>query len=393
MTNRLWLAALALPFLLNACTGATPDKDAPEPFRLQRVSYADLTGWSADAQDAALAALAKSCAALAKKDPGEAFKDYAGTAADWQAACAAAPAVPATAEAARAYFEKNFTPYAVLGGKGADGLFTGYYEPSLKGSREKKAPYLTPLYARPADMFTADLGDFNPELKGKTITGRVQGEKFVPYYKRAEIEKGALDALKQEIVWVDDPVDAFFLHIQGSGIVEMEDGSVLRVGYAAQNGHAYTAIGKELIARGALAKEEVSMQTIRQWLEAHPAEAPALMDVNQSYVFFRVLEGEGPLGAQGVALTPGRSLAVDKSKIPYGAPLWLDAEEPEGGARLQRLMIAQDTGGAIRGSVRGDYFWGAGDIAAHKAGLMKSAGRFYILLPAGVVPPAPVLKR
>ncbi|MDD9900239.1 MAG: MltA domain-containing protein [Alphaproteobacteria bacterium] len=275
--------------------------------------------------------------------------------------------------------EEHFTPYAVYGDKGRDGLFTGYYEPLLKGAHEKRPPYIYPLYGRPSNMYTADLGAFHPDLKGRTITGRVEGEKFVPFYKRADIEDGKLE--DTPILWVDNAVDAFFLHIQGSGRVELENGEVVHAGYAAQNGHAYTAIGKPLIERGEIPREKMSMQAIRAWLEAHPDDAEDIMNINQSYVFFRVIDGEGPLGAEGVPLTPLRSMAVDRKKIPYGAPIYIDAETPDKTGRMTRLMVAQDTGGAIKGAVRGDVFWGAGAEAANNAGIMKSTGQAYILLP------------
>jgi membrane-bound lytic murein transglycosylase A len=372
------VVSLFLCALLSGCAALTGA--GGEGIYLQKTQFADLPGWEADDVAAAFPPLAKSCAVL-KKDDAAAFGagGFAGTAGDWRGPCAALK----NAAGARAYFEENFSPYAVFGDQGREGLFTGYYEPVLRGSYKKRAPYLIPLYARPADLVTADLGAFRPELKGESITGRVTGGTLVPYYDRAQIGKGAIRKQKK-IVWVDSAVDAFFLHIQGSGLVRMTDGSTLHVGYAAQNGLPYTAIGREMLKRGLLEKGDVSMQSIRAWLEAHPKEAPQIMNVNVSYVFFRALKGDGPLGAQGVALTPGRSLAVDRKKIPYGAPLWLDAEDPNGG-RLQRLMIAQDTGGAIRGAVRGDFFWGPD---AEKAGKMKSRGQDFILLPKTVaVPP------
>lgn len=376
-------------FMLAAClpeASLTAKKE--EAFYFRPASFTALPGWQQDAQQEAVEAFRKSCTRIMKKDATEKFGNFAGTYGDWQPLCEKISLLLlSTSGEARAFFEENFNVYSVHGDAGTEGLFTGYYEPRLKGSLEKKEPYVVPLYARPDDLITVNLGDFREELKGETIMGRVEGENLIPYHKRAEIEAGALAKAKKEIVWVDSAVDAFFLHIQGSGQVEMEDGTVLRVGYAAQNGHAYLAVGKALIERGALTKENVSMQTIRAWLEANPESAHEVMNLNNSYIFFKELEGEGPLGAEGVALTPKRSLAVDRKKFAYGIPLWLDAEEPEGGARLQRLMIAQDTGGAIRGSVRGDFFWGAGDEAAHKAGLMKSRGAFFALLPKSVVLP------
>ncbi len=384
---------LSLAVMLAGCATLATKKE--EKLYLSPVAFAALPGWGADNAAAAVPALAWSCAKTLARGTEKSFGvgDYAGTVADWQAACAQVTTNPPPSDdAARKFFEDNFTPYSVSNDTGPDGLFTGYYEPLLRGSLEKKPPYLIPIYSRPDDLITVNLGDFKPSLKGETIMGRVVGENLVPYFARADIEKGAIDQ-KPKIVWVDNAVDAFFLHIQGSGVVQMEDGTTLQVGYAAQNGQTYYAIGQELIKRGELTKDNVSMQNIRAWLESHPDQAADVMNLNASYVFFRPLDGDGPLGAQGVALTPGRSLAVDRKKIPYGVPVWLDAESPDKTGRLQRLMVAQDTGGAITGAVRGDFFWGAGDEATHNAGIMKSAGRFYILLPKSVTVPPDRLKK
>jgi membrane-bound lytic murein transglycosylase A len=203
-----------------------------------------------------------------------------------------------------------------------------------------------------------------------------------PYETRQEIDAGRLSGRDLELLWVDDPLDAFFLHIQGSGRVRLADGETVRVGYAGQNGQPYVAIGRLLAERGALRRDEVSLQSIRDWLAAHPAEAAEVLAANPSYVFFRLLEGDGPIGAHGVALTPGRSLAVDPSFVPLGVPVWLDTTDPLDERRpLRRLMMAQDTGGAIRGAIRGDVFWGAGEEAKARAGRMRSRGRYYLLLP------------
>lgn len=249
----------------------------------------------------------------------------------------------------------------------------------------RHGPYRTPVYARPMDMVTADLGLFREEWKGKTLVGRVVEGRLRPFPPRAEIEAGALEGEGLEILWIDDPVDGFFLHIQGSGRVAMNDGRIVRLGYAGQNGHPYVAIGRELIERGAIPRERMSMQAIRAWLKNNPDDAPRLMASNPSFVFFRELKGPGPIGAHGVPLTPGRSLAVDRSFIPLGVPVWLDTTDPlSPETPLRRLVVAQDTGGAIRGPVRGDLFWGFGADAAAKAGPMKQAGRYYLLLPKAV---------
>lgn len=364
---------------------------------LRESSFEHLPGWKGDAVKEAVAPLQKSCDALLKKAPtAEIGTDgFAGKAELWQAACRKlSERPPKTDEEARKFFEDNFIPYAAYGENGAKGLFTGYYEPTLHGSRTKHGRYRTPLYSLPTDLVSANLGDFKASLKGESIVGRVEGNRFVPYYTRGEIEGGALGKKGKVLAWVDSAVDAFFLHIQGSGRIVMGKGKTLRVGYAGENGHSYVAIGRELLRQGALEKGNVSMQSIRAWLEAHPDEADDIMNVNASYIFFRKLETkDGPIGAQGVSLTPKRSMAVDRKKIPYGLPLWLDAAEPENKGRLQRMMIAQDTGGAITGAVRGDFFWGAEEGAAHKAGLMKSEGRFWLLLPKGVVIPSEKKKK
>lgn len=367
---------------------APPQGEKEERLVLEPASFDDLEGWRADDPSGAVAALLRSCRVLLGRPPAETLeiRGIAGTAGAWRPACEAASRVPAGPDAARAFFETHFQPFAASNDGDPEGLFTGYYEPQLLGSRKRSERYRVPLYIRPPDLVTIDLGAFREDLKGKTLAGRVEDGELIPYPDRRAIEEGALAGRDLELVWVDDPVDAFFLQIQGSGRVRLEDGGEMRVGYAAQNGHPYFAIGKDLVERQALRKEEVSMQSIRKWLEENPDLADDVMARNASYVFFQELEGEGPLGAQGVALTPGRSLAVDRRHWPLGVPLWLDASAPAAKAGepdrpLRRLLIAQDTGGAIRGPIRGDVFWGHGEEAAEVAGRMKHSGRVWVLLP------------
>ena len=378
----------------------------PDRLALAAAGFADLPGWDSDRHAEALIALNRSCLRVSRLADTAAIgpTGTGGTARDWREPCAALAAVQAGDHAAaRAALEQWFVPYAASNNGDTAGLFTGYYEPELRGSRTRGGRYVVPLYGRPADLVTVDLGAFREELRGQRIAGRVQGGALRPYASRAEIETGALAATPREgggpleLLWVDDTVDAFFLEIQGSGRVVLDDGSLLRLGYAAQNGHPYYAIGRELVARGALAREQVSMQSIRAWLIANPAQAREVMNKNASFVFFRPLApavspDDGPLGAEGVPLTPGRSLAVDRAHLGLGLPVWLDAEDPlAAGQRLRRLLVAQDTGGAIRGPVRGDVFWGFGADAAERAGRMRSAGRYWILLPrdtAGRIPRA-----
>lgn len=369
----------------------TGGEQAEDRLVLQPARFADLPGWREDAVAEALPALLKSCRRItALPEEAELGEPYAGTAADWKPVCAAAARVPAgDSAAARAFFEARLQPYSTANNDDPLGLFTGYYEPLLHGSRKRGGKFTIPLYLRPPELVMVDLGRFRDELEGQRIAGRVEDGALTPYPDRAEIEEGALSGRKLELVWVDDPVDAFFLHIQGSGRIRLTEGGEMRVGYAAQNGHPYFAIGRDLIDRGALTRGEVSMQTIRKWLTEHPEEAREVMRKNASYVFFQEIQGEGPLGAEGVGLTPGRSLAVDRKHFPLGVPVWLSAGMPgtkpgKEDRKIRRLLVAQDTGGAIRGPVRGDVFWGYGPEAAELAGRMKHRGRLWVLLPKTV---------
>ena len=368
------------------------DEEPPPRLVLSPARFADLPGWERDDPSEAVAAFVRSCAAF-RELPGDqplgGREGYAGTAGAWREVCDAAAAVGEGAEAARAFFDERFAPVAVANRDEPTGLFTGYYEPTLRGSRRRHGAYQVPLYARPPELVEVDLGEFRDDLEGRRIAGRIENGRLVPFPDRDAIVEGALAGRGLEVLWVDDPVDAFFLEIQGSGRVRLEDGGELRIGYASQNGHPYYAIGRELVDRDALSREEVSLQTIRGWLAANPDQAAEVMATNPSYVFFRSLGPDGPYGAQGVVLTPGRSLAVDRAFHALGVPVWLAASrpaaEPEAAALpLRRLMIAQDTGGAIRGPVRGDVFWGPGEEAEQVAGRMKHDGRMWLLLPREV---------
>ena len=376
--------------------GCAPGPERPEPDRLvlRPASFQDLPGWQADDQNAALHALRRSCAALEERADDEPL-DIAvlgGRVGDWRAICKAA-AGPEGADQARKFFESHFTPYEARNGAEATGLFTGYFEPELRGATRAGGRYGVPLYGRPDDLVTVELGLFRASLAGERVAGRVADGALEPYATRAEIDGGALAAQGLELVWVDDPVDAFFLHIQGSGRIAFEDGTTRRLAYAATNGHDYFAIGRRLVDLGVLDLEDVTMPAIRDWLAANPERASELMHENASYVFFRWLEEEqaddGPVGAQKVALTAGRSLAVDRRFVPMTVPIWLEGVAPDPDpARedrpLRRLMVAQDTGGAIRGPVRGDVFWGTGAEAGAVAGRMRHEGRYWLLLPHGL---------
>ncbi|HYM17596.1 MAG TPA: MltA domain-containing protein [Micropepsaceae bacterium] len=351
--------------------------------KLSQISFAALNGWADGDLQLAFTGFRRSCGVLALKADNAALGGlYAGTAADWRAVCAAA----STATSSREFFEANFVPYRVSQ-TSEQGLFTGYYEPELKASRTQHDGFQTPLYGVPADLVTIDLGLFRDALKGQRIEGRVMGNRVVPYPARAEIARAGLPQA-MTLFYVDDATDAFFLQIQGSGRIVLDDGSVIRALYAGENGQPYTAIGAVLIERGELKREEVSLQSIRAWIKAHPAEAQELMNHDASYVFF----AEQPIGdamigapgAEGVPLTPEASLAVDLSIHALGVPAFLEATAPDetGSDRaFNRLLMMQDTGGAIKGAVRGDVYWGFGKRAEEIAGRMKNQGRLTVLLP------------
>lgn len=366
------------------------EEEIVETMRLVPESFESLKDWLEDDLSGVSIAFERSCRRIVKKPPERTFGplEITGTYADWQPACKKFLALEnKNTENVRSFIEENFSPYAVYNNEDNTGLFTGYYEASLKGSATKTEEYNIPLHKRPEDLIMVDLGRFREALRGQRIAGRVKGGNLVPYEPREDIVSGNWPHSSDEnvLVWVNSAVDAFFVQIQGSGVVEFPDQTVMRVGYAGQNGHPYFAIGRELINRGALTKENVSMQTIRQWLEENPQEADEVMNTNKSYVFFHEIKGAGPLGAEGIALTPLRSLAVDRSLFPYGMPIWLQAEPPiEGYEPINRLMIAQDTGGAIRGFIRGDVFWGYGEDAEKFAGNMKSKGKYWLLLPKSI---------
>ncbi|MFA5120131.1 murein transglycosylase A [Zavarzinia sp.] len=382
-------AALAIVAAILLLPVLPPLPELPPRLVLRPATFADLPAWGADDQAEAWPAFLLSCDRLARRKP-ETSLGIAGTVADWRQACAEAKALAAPdAATARQFFEARFRPVQALNNDKPGGLFTGYYEPELDGAAGPDDVNRTPLYRRPGDLVQVDLGDFRDELKGQRIAGKVIDGKLKPYDDRAAIVSGALSGKALELAYVASPVDAFFLEIQGSGRIRFADGRIMRVGFDGQNGHPYVALGKLMLDQGLLARGQVTMQTIKAWLNTHPGEAAGLMNRNPSYVFFRDLgDGPGPLGAQGVPLTPGRSLAVDRKFLPLGLPIFLDASLPGAeGAQpvpLHRLMIAQDTGGAIRGPVRGDLFLGAGAEAERLAGAMKQEGRWWLLLPVAV---------
>ncbi len=359
-----------------AATPAGPESAKPPATAmpwLKPAQWAQLPGWSEDDLTLAWPAFLQSCRGL-KNNPA------------WTGVCQAAAQQAPLPEgpAIRAFFEQQFLPWQINQAEGGvEGLVTGYYEPLLRGSRQPTAQYRFPIHAAPDDLLVVDLASLYPELKNLRLRGRIQGNKVVPYFNRAEIEAGAAPVRGKELVWVDDVVDLFFLQIQGSGRVKLENGETLRIGYADQNGHPYRSIGKWLVDKGELTLDKASMQGIKEWGRRNPERLPELLNANPSYVFFRELPNHlpGPLGALGVPLTAERSIAIDPRGTPLGAPVWLATTRPNSSEILNRLMLAQDTGGAIRGNVRADFFWGFGDEAGRQAGSMKQKGRMWVLLP------------
>ncbi len=341
---------------------------------LRRVSFSELPGWGDDDVRAAWPALLASCAALSAK-PG------------WGDACADVGKIDSSNLAAvREFFQTRFVPHHVRNPDGSvTGTVTGYYEPLLRGARIRRGQFQTPLHSPPPDLVSVELASLYPELKSLRLRGRVVGNRLVPYPARAELERqNSLSG--RELLWVDDPVEAFFLQVQGSGRVRLEEtGETVRVAYADQNGHPYRSIGRYLVERGDLTLEQASMQGIKAWVAANPSRTQELLNVNPSYVFFREEKvadpAQGPRGALGVLLTPHRSIAVDPQFIPLGAPVFLSTTLPNSTTVLRRLVMAQDTGGAIRNPVRADLFWGFGADAGEMAGRMKQSGQMWVLLP------------
>ena len=352
---------------------------------MQPARWSDLPGWNDDDLLAAWPAFLQSCRGMAGKPHWP----------QWITVCKEGQAVPAkNARAIRQFFESRFEPFLLTNPDGStSGMVTGYYEPLLRGSRTRTARFAQPLLGVPPDLLTIDLSEVLPDLKNMRLRGRLQGNKVIPYYSRAEItDKGLEKSFPERVlVWVDDVIELFFLQIQGSGRVRLPDGSMVRVGYADQNGHPYKAIGRVLADRGELPIEQASMQGIQAWARANPAKLNEVLNTNPSYVFFREMPVKGngdagPEGALGVPLTPGRSIAVDSRHVPLGAPVFLATTRPNSTDPLTRLMLAQDTGGAIRGVVRADFFWGFGADAGAQAGRMKQSGQMWVLLPQGGAP-------
>ena len=366
------IVAFCCALVLSACALITPEAGIGK-----KVDWSRLRGWENDRHAESWPSLVRTCTKL-------------GDLVEWRQLCLAAAAIDNPShQQAREFYEWWFTAHPVYAAGGErDGLITGYYEPLLLGSLEQTERFRFPIFERPQDLITVDLAGLYPELENKRVRGRLAGNKLIPYYSRALLAANPQLLNGHEIAWVEDPVALFFLHVQGSGRLQLPDGRTIGVAYADQNGHPYRSIGRELIDMGEIEQENVNLFSIRQWLEHHPERNEALLGRNPSYVFFSLRPelGDGPLGSFNVPLLAERTIAVDRNVIPLGLPVWLDTTLPGTDQPYRRLVLAQDTGGAIKGHVRADLFWGQGERAERMAGLMKQPGRLYVLKPKSAAP-------
>ncbi|MEE8294794.1 MAG: murein transglycosylase A, partial [Sphingomonadales bacterium] len=370
-------------------------KSAPPKLTLKETDFTSLEGWQAAGHVQAFSAFIKSCEKLTPR-PGylipDGFKNETFARA-FSDACAKAiegeDFYGGDADAARTFFEEAFVPYKMRNGWTRKGKITGYYEPLMEASLEPSPDYPYPLYRAPGDQIRVDLSKFRNDLTG-TIVGRIEGNSFLPYYTRRDIDEGAFNGKGLEILYARDPIDVYFLQVQGSGRARLPDGRIIGVGYAGKNGHANTLAGRTLVQTGEMEIEEVSMQSIRQWFKDNPARIFEILHKDDSYVFFTLTGGDGPFGSSGAELTPEHSLAIDPTFAPMGLPIFIDGEiptldNPDEFEPLRQLLIAQDTGGAIKGAIRGDVFWGRGEKATYLAGYMNNEATFTLLLPRGAL--------
>ncbi|WP_345252367.1 murein transglycosylase A, partial [Pigmentiphaga soli] len=364
-----------------------------------RSSWRSLPGWRDDDLEGAWRGFVENCRAILLRTgrPAATAAPPTVDAYAWQKVCTATRDLPApTAAQARAFFEQWLEPWAVrgAGAEQASSIATGYYEPLVHASRVRGGAYQWPLYAVPPDLLTIDLGSLYPELAGKRVRGKLDGRRVVPYDTRADIDRP--ERQPPAIVWVDDPVDAFFLQVQGTGRASIDSGpgqgAVIRLAYADHNGRPYVSIGKWLVDKGELPLSEASMQGIKTWARRNPGRVKEMLDANPAVVFFReepiADPGEGPRGAFGLPLTARRSIAVDPAVVPLGSPAFLATTQPGGRQAMDRLVLAQDTGTAIKGPARADFFFGYGEQAGEQAGRMKQPSRMWVLWPKGEGAPA-----
>lgn len=363
----------------------TKDK-LPPRLVLTKTAFTQLPQWDQDDHAQALIAFQRSCKSIMQRKPNAPYSALPqfGTVKDWQAICITASQLKKPdITTARQFFENTFEPYLVKNYFNSQGLFTGYYLPLLHASFKKDTQYSYPIYGLPKDLVRINISEFFPHLPNKTLVAQLKNNRLSPLPDRSQITKEGINA--PVILWTNNVVEIFFAQIQGSAQVRLPDGKTVLISYASNNGHPYTPIGRTLIQKKLLSKEKISMQTIKAWLYEHPDQIEDILNHNASYVFFNLLTTEGPIGTQQVPLTPQRSLAIDTRYLPLGAPIWLSTQVPSRSpgetSSYQHLLIAQDTGGEIKGIVRGDIYWGAGEHAEWMAGHMKNTGKYWVLLP------------
>lgn len=380
-------ALLLVLLLLTGCPDRREKKPVPaaempaQEIELSETDYNELEGWQNDKLDDFIKPFAANCEKIQKLKTTYIYNSKIKIkTADYQRVCAEfLRRQIKNGKDFRTFIEQNFTPFLVQTDGGAEGKFTSYYESEIRASHRRHGKYIYPVYGKPADLIEINLKDFDPELPDKRLVGRVNGQKMQPYYTRAEIENAPLKA--PVLLWGDSLVDIHIMQIQGSAVAKLDDGSHVRVGYADSNGRRFKGIGSILLGKKLLPSGKADMISIKEWLAANPDNAAQLMQENERYIFHRLIEGPGPIGAFGLPLTAGRSMAVDRQYIPLGAVMWLVTQTPDK-QPLNKLVAAQDIGSAIKGAVRGDYFWGSGgDEILAQAGKMNSAGHYYILIP------------
>lgn len=355
--------------VLSACS--TLDQ---EGVSARKLTLNQLPGWQQDSLIEVWSAFLKSCIVLRN-----------GTNRDWLDVCQEAQLIrPTDEDVIRAFLETRFFARQLLTEENlSKGLITGYYEPLLLGSFTKTSRFRYPIYKKPRDLLTVELQGLYPELQGRPVRARLKGKRVVPYYSRSEIHDGRNPLAGHELLWVDNIVDLFFLHVQGSGRVRLTSGKEVRVGYSDQNGHPYESLGGQLVRLGALELEQVNLYSIKSWLAQNPKKVQHMLNKNPSYIFFDIKKEKlgGPIGSLGVPLTAERSIAIDQKYVSLGSPVWLSTKLPGEQGNYQRLMMSQDTGGAIKGSIRADVFFGKGKKAEELAGHMKQEGELFVLYP------------
>ena len=372
------IGLIVIVLCLSAC-GLVQKSDTHKGIDLQKVSFSNLSGFDKDNLIETVPAFRLSCEALQKNPNLDTNSKIKLQTDSYLKICKQLETTEfSNSTDFRNFLVQHFEPYLITDNGQTEGKYTSYYEAEIKASKTKHGKYQYPIYGRPNDLIEINLHDFDQNLPNKRLLGRIEGQKLTPYLTRQQIEEKGVDA--PVILWGDDKVDIFLMQIQGSAVATLDNGQMVRISYADNNGHRFVGIGGLLLQKGLLKKGEASMDKIRDWLKEHPDIAEVNMNENPRFIFHRISDASGPIGALGVPLTAGRSLAVDTDFVPLSSLLWLQTTDPDG-KPLQKLVTAQDIGAAIKGAIRGDYFWGHGQQALQQAGRMNAQGRYYILLP------------